>query len=40
MWPVAYWQLWSDYIIHRIHTRVLNHIKRNAEAQRPVIVGS
>jgi len=30
--PVAYWKLWSDYIIHRIHTRVLNHIKANAES--------
>jgi uncharacterized membrane protein YhaH (DUF805 family) len=27
MWPAAYWQLWSDFIIHRIHTRVLNHVK-------------
>lgn len=31
MWPVAYWQTWSDYIIHRIHLRVLNHIKARAE---------
>ncbi|HEV3440816.1 MAG TPA: hypothetical protein VG122_25910 [Gemmata sp.] len=32
MWPEAYWNLWSDYIIHRIHCRVLTHIQRFAEA--------
>ncbi len=31
MWPAPYWNLWSDYIIHRIHGRVLDHIKRLAE---------
>ncbi len=34
MWPVDYWQLWSDYIIHRIHLRVLTHIKERAEVHR------
>ncbi|RQO71443.1 hypothetical protein DBR40_16690 [Pedobacter sp. KBW01] len=29
--PVFYWQLWSNYIIHKIHTRVLMHIKENSE---------
>jgi hypothetical protein len=32
MWPAAYWRLWSDAIIHRIHMRVLAHIRREAEA--------
>jgi len=32
-WPAPYWHLWSDYIIHRIHTRVLSHIKTLAEDQ-------
>lgn len=32
LWPAAYWQLWSDAIIHRIHLRVLTHIKTLAEA--------
>ncbi len=32
MWPTAYWHVWSDYIIHRIHLRVLNHIKLEAES--------
>jgi hypothetical protein len=32
MWPSAYWQLWSDFIIHHIHLRVLNHIKTISEA--------
>src|SRR5262245_56981563 len=27
MWPVSYWQIWSDQIIHAIHRRVLRHIK-------------
>jgi hypothetical protein len=31
-WPEAYWTLWSDYIIHRIHQRVLNQIKLHAES--------
>jgi len=30
-WPSAYWHLWSDYIIHRIHLRVLDHIKNLSE---------
>lgn len=28
LYPAAYWRLWSDAIIHRIHLRVLNHIAR------------
>lgn len=31
MWPAAYWHLWSDYIIHKIHMRVLEHIRAAAE---------
>ena len=31
MWPAAYWHLWSYYIIHRIHLRVLEHIRTQAE---------
>jgi uncharacterized membrane protein YhaH (DUF805 family) len=31
LWPASYWQLWSDFIIHRIHLRVLNHVKNFAE---------
>ena len=29
--PEFYWTLWSDYIVHKIHTRVLEHIKTEAE---------
>jgi len=29
--PSMYWQWWSDYIIHKIHVRVLEHIKANSE---------
>ena len=32
-WPAPYWHLWSNYIIHQIHTRVLLHIKVLAEDQ-------
>ena len=31
MAPQDYWTLWADLCIHRIHTRVLNHIKWLAE---------
>ena len=31
MWPADYWQVWSDYIIHTIHLRVLNHVKELSE---------
>lgn len=31
MWPQVYWRWWSDYLIHRIHTRVLTHIKTMSE---------
>jgi len=31
LWPAAYWRLWSDEIIHRIHMRVLTHIREEAE---------
>lgn len=29
--PEGYWRLWSDYLIHTIHRRVLEHIKADAE---------
>lgn len=31
LWPAEYWRWWSDAIIHRIHMRVLNHIRSLAE---------
>lgn len=33
LWPSIYWRLWSDAIIHRIHLRVLCHIKQLAERE-------
>jgi uncharacterized membrane protein YhaH (DUF805 family) len=33
-WPGAYWRLWSDFIIHRIHKRVLDHVKKLSESGR------
>lgn len=27
LWPTAYWRLWSDFLIHRIHRRVLEHVR-------------
>lgn len=32
--PGFYWQLWSDHIIHKIHERVLTHIKKKAENEK------
>lgn len=29
--PEFYWKLWSNFIIHKIHNRVLNHIKLISE---------
>lgn len=29
--PAFYWQEWSNLIIHKIHNRVLTHIKKNSE---------
>lgn len=34
MAPYSYWNLWSDAIIHRIHMRVLHHIKTISEIER------
>jgi hypothetical protein len=33
LWPAEYWRLWSDAIIHRIHLRVLNHVRALAERE-------
>ncbi|MEQ1858759.1 MAG: hypothetical protein ABMA13_02360 [Chthoniobacteraceae bacterium] len=32
MWPSAYWQAMSDVVLHRIHARVLRHVRALAEA--------
>ena len=32
-WPQAYWREWSDEIVHRIHMRVLRHVKEQAEGR-------
>jgi hypothetical protein len=29
--PEFYWKIWSNYIIHKIHFRVLHHIRKNSE---------
>jgi hypothetical protein len=31
LWPAQYWRWWSDAVIHRIHLRVLNHVRTLAE---------
>jgi len=33
IYPHAYWTLWTDSLVHRIHDRVLRHIKRLAEQE-------
>jgi hypothetical protein len=30
--PGFYWAIWSDYIVHKIHKRVLTHIKEQTES--------
>lgn len=30
--PAPYWRWWSDFFVHRIHARVLDHVRRLAEA--------
>lgn len=37
MFPQWYWTAWSDLLIHRIHERVLDHIKRLSDEE--VVVG-
>jgi hypothetical protein len=29
--PGSYWRLWSDFVVHRIHMRVLQHVKDLSE---------
>lgn len=31
LWPEFYWRWWSDWMIHAIHRRVLEHIRTQAE---------
>ena len=31
--PAFYWKFWSDFIVHAIHWRVLNHIKNISELE-------
>jgi hypothetical protein len=31
IWPADYWRVWSDWILHGIHQRVLDHIKQQSE---------
>ena len=33
LWPAEYWRWWSDAIIHRIHLRVLRHVRMLAESK-------
>jgi hypothetical protein len=32
MYPLGYWTIWTDALLHRIHGRVLRHIRATAEA--------
>lgn len=34
--PLIYWNIWSDFIIHKIHERVLKHIKTVSEKDKKV----
>jgi len=37
MGPAAYWKLWGDAIVHRIHKRVLRHIRDVSETSDPTL---
>jgi hypothetical protein len=39
LWPAEYWHWWSDAIIHRIHARVLEHIRVLSERETPDVGG-
>jgi hypothetical protein len=32
IWPSAYWRVYSDRLLHKIHRRVLDHIRAQAES--------
>ena len=32
LWPTTYWLPWSDFVIHKIHLRVLRHIRERSES--------
>lgn len=32
IWPAGYWRIFGDWIIHRIHSRVLDHVAQLSEA--------
>jgi len=34
LWPAAYWKPLSDYVLHAIHRRVLQHIRHEVESSR------
>jgi hypothetical protein len=40
LWPAEYWRWWSDAIIHRIHMRVLQHIRNVAEEDWSAMAGA
>lgn len=31
LWPAEYWRWWSDSVVHHVHTRVLEHIRKLSE---------
>jgi hypothetical protein len=31
IWPLEYWALWSDFIMHRVHSNLLERVKLIAE---------
>lgn len=36
--PTFYWQFWSNHIVHKIHDRVLTHIKKVAESEKKIAI--
>ena len=32
LWPAEYWRWWSDLVVHHVHRRVLEHIRKLSES--------
>jgi hypothetical protein len=33
LYPATYWRLWSDWVVHQVHRRVLNSVRRISEEE-------
>jgi hypothetical protein len=40
LFPQPYWTLFSDALVHRIHQRVLEHVRDRSEEDQPSLPGT